>query len=201
MSRMRMDLERIWVSSRCVVRADRQLDVVGLPPVIVSVPTSRMHRAGVPTRTCARSPGQAGTPPGHTIGTPVPSARDSGPPTIGSWTGGMRMEQFDHRSKIVAHRTQSRLGAVCHRRRRRDGRPGSCCSGSGWPTTAQEPAGLNWWFVTWFCVGLAYSAVGAALVARSSRRRLGAVLPHRRWLGGRERDRHRVPPLRLDRGS
>ena len=38
----------------------------------------------------------------------------------------------------------------------------------------EEPAGLNWWFVTWFCVGLAYSAVGAALVARSSRRRLGA---------------------------
>ena len=37
-----------------------------------------------------------------------------------------------------------------------------------------EPAGQNWWFVTWFCVGLAYSVVGAALVARSSRRRLGA---------------------------
>ena len=36
-----------------------------------------------------------------------------------------------------------------------------------------EPAGQNWWLVTWFCVGLTYSVVGAALVARSSRRRLG----------------------------
>jgi signal transduction histidine kinase len=37
----------------------------------------------------------------------------------------------------------------------------------------REPAGQNWWLVTWFCVGLTYSVVGAALVARSSRRRLG----------------------------
>ncbi|MGH9133280.1 MAG: hypothetical protein ACRDZZ_05030 [Ilumatobacteraceae bacterium] len=38
-----------------------------------------------------------------------------------------------------------------------------------------EPAGKNWWLVTWFCVGLAYSVVGAALVARSSRRILGLL--------------------------
>jgi signal transduction histidine kinase len=37
----------------------------------------------------------------------------------------------------------------------------------------EEPAGQNWWLVAWFAVGFTYSVVGAALVARSSRRHLG----------------------------
>ena len=36
-----------------------------------------------------------------------------------------------------------------------------------------EPEGQNWWIVAWFVVSVAYSSAGAAMLARSARRRLG----------------------------
>ena len=83
------------------------------------------------------------------------------------------MEQFDHGSK-TSPTERSRVWLACSIAVVAVTAAGIVLLGFRVANDGEEPAGLNWWFVTWFCVGLAYSAVGAALVARSSRRRLGA---------------------------
>ncbi len=83
------------------------------------------------------------------------------------------MEQFDHRSKVTPT-DRSRVWVACSIAVVAVTAGGIVLLGFRVANEGPEPAGQNWWFVTWFCVGLAYSVVGAALVARSSRRRLGA---------------------------
>jgi hypothetical protein len=84
----------------------------------------------------------------------------------------MRMEQFDHRS-ISAPPDRSRVWVPCA--------IAFVAVIAGWivllglrvANHGPEPADQNWWLVAWFCVGLGYTVVGTALVARSSRRTLG----------------------------
>ncbi len=115
-SRMKMNLDRISVSSLCRRRTDPQLRKSAQsarcpPPVIVNVPASRMHRAGVPTRTRTRSRDSPGRRPGtdRDSGTIRPGPR---PAYDQIWTGGMRMEQFDHRSRS-APPDRSRVWVPC----------------------------------------------------------------------------------------
>jgi signal transduction histidine kinase len=84
----------------------------------------------------------------------------------------MRMEQFDDGSKVspAGHR---RVWVSCAIAVVIVTAGGVVLLGFRVANRGPEPAGQNWWLVTWFCVGLTYSVVGAALVARSSRRRLG----------------------------
>ena len=82
------------------------------------------------------------------------------------------MEQFDHRSKS-APPDRSHVWVPCAIAVVAVTAGGIVLLGFRVANRGPEPAGQNWWLVTWFCVGLTYSVVGAALVARSSRRRLG----------------------------
>ena len=82
------------------------------------------------------------------------------------------MEQFDHRS-ISMPTNRSRVWLPCAIAVVAVTAGGLMLLGLRVANQGREPAGQNWWLVTWFCVGLTYSVVGAALVARSSRRRLG----------------------------
>ena len=82
------------------------------------------------------------------------------------------MEQFDHRS-ISAPPDRSRVWVPCAIAVVAVTVGGIVLLGFRVVNRGPEPAGQNWWLVTWFCVGLAYSTVGAALVAKSSRRKLG----------------------------
>ena len=109
------------------------------------------------------------------------------------------MEQFDHRSRS-APPDRSRVWVPCAIAFVAVTAGGIVLLGLRVANHGPEPAGQNWWLVTWFCVGLAYSVVGAALVARSSRRNLGVCFLVVGWFGHRERARHPVPRVRLDRG-
>ncbi|HEX4980875.1 MAG TPA: ATP-binding protein [Ilumatobacteraceae bacterium] len=82
------------------------------------------------------------------------------------------MEQFDHGSRS-APPDRSRVWVPCAIAVISVTAGGIVLLGFRVTNRGQEPAGQNWWLVTWFCVGLTYSVVGAALVARSSRRNLG----------------------------
>ena len=110
------------------------------------------------------------------------------------------MEQFDHGSK-TSPTERSRVWFACSIAVVAVTAAGIVLLGFRMANDGEEPAGLNWWFVTWFCVGLAYSVVGAALVARSSRRRLGVYFLIVGGLAVVTAISTRVPPLRLDRGS
>ena len=82
------------------------------------------------------------------------------------------MEQFGHRSKS-APPDRSRVWVPCSIAVVAVTAGGIVLLGFRVANRGPEPAGQNWWLVTWFCVGLTFSVVGAALVARSSRRNLG----------------------------
>ena len=181
-------------------RADRQPGVAGPPPGDRAGPGVPHASGRSPDRDLRTMTGRSGRGSGHD--------RDSGTIRPGPRPAYDRMSDRRNadgavrpRVEDVAHRSQSRLGGVLASPSSPSRPAGSCCSGSGWTTRVAEPAGQNWWFVTWFCVGLAYSVVGAALVARSSRRRLGTYFL---VVGGSAvvtAISTRVPPLRLDRGS
>jgi hypothetical protein len=82
------------------------------------------------------------------------------------------MEQFDRRS-TTAPPGRSRVWIPCTIALVVVTAVGIVLLGFRVSNRGPEPEGRNWWLVTWFIVGLAYSVVGAALVARSSRRHLG----------------------------
>jgi two-component system NarL family sensor kinase len=82
------------------------------------------------------------------------------------------MEQLDHRSK-VSPPDRNRVWVPCAIAVVVVTAGGIVLLGFRVANGGPEPAGQNWWLVTWFCVGLTYSVVGAALVARSPRRNLG----------------------------
>ncbi len=205
-SRMKMNLERISMSSLCRVglAGNCQLrkaarSAVSPPPVIVNVPASHMHRAGVLTRTRARSRDS----PGHRPGTDRDSRtiRPGHRPAYDQiWTGGMRMEQFDHRSRS-APPDRSRVWIPCAiavvcRDRRRDRAAG---------VPRREPrsgAGRSELVVgdVVLCRPHLLGGGGGArrpIVAAQPRRRL----PRRRRFGHRVRGRHPVPGLPVDRRS
>lgn len=54
---------------------------------------------------------------------------------------------------------------------------GSCAAVVAWRAANHdpEPEGQNWWLVTWFVAGLAYSLAGVLLATRPERRLLGAA--------------------------
>ena len=72
------------------------------------------------------------------------------------------MEQFDHGSK-TSPTDRSRVWLACSIAVAAVTAGGIVLLGFRVANEGEEPPGLNWWFVTWFCVGLAYSVVGAAL--------------------------------------
>ncbi|HWM20367.1 MAG TPA: ATP-binding protein [Ilumatobacteraceae bacterium] len=82
------------------------------------------------------------------------------------------MEQFDHRSTSMPA-DRSRVWVPCAAAVVAVTAGGIVLLGFRVANRGVEPAGQNWWLVTWFCVALAYTVVGTALVVRSSRRNLG----------------------------
>jgi signal transduction histidine kinase len=82
------------------------------------------------------------------------------------------MEQFDRRSKTTPF-ARRRVGVWCALAIVVVTVGGVALLGLRIANDGPEPDDQNWWLLTWFVVALTYSAVGAALVVRSSRRHLG----------------------------
>jgi signal transduction histidine kinase len=82
------------------------------------------------------------------------------------------MEQADHRSKKTPP-NRTRVWIPCAIAVVVVTAGGIVLLGFRVANRGPEPAGENWWLVALFAAGFSYSVVGAALVTRSSRRRLG----------------------------
>ncbi len=187
------------VLSLCRFGRDRQPGVVGLPRANregPGVPHTSGRRPDPDLRTTT---GQVGTRSGHD--------RDRGTIRPGPRPAYDRMSDRRNadgavrpRVEDVAHRTQSRLAGVFHRRRRGHGRRDRVARLPG----GQRRRGAGGSELVVRDVVLRRSRVlgggggaGRPIVTTPPRR----LLPDRRRLGGRDRDLQRVPPLRLDRGS